>query len=199
MVGGIVGWLVGWMHWSKVTQLVSDWAKYTNYKYSPLSIDLRPFWRGVGFDKYISAFPVFCFQKPFPLPGVHQKRTREGQKGALGNLSTARRAAQIRKYFSAAFSQRGEQWESCWVDCNYCRKLLGEEWQGQRQAKIKKKAAKGTRTKTKPKTQKGCFINHSYSFLAPKWKIILPIMLIFLGFAFTCFTPYYCNGNQEEK
>ena len=167
------------MHWSKVTQLVSDWAKYTNYKYSPLSIDLRPFWRGVGFDKYISAFPVFCFQKPFPLPGVHQKRTREGQKGALGNLSTARRAAQIRKYFSAAFSQRGEQWESCWVDCNYCRKLLGEEWQGQRQAKIKKKAAKGTRTKTKPKTQKGCFINHSYSFLAPKWKIILPIMLIF--------------------
>ena len=105
-IGLLVGWLVGWMHWSKVTQLVSDRAKYTNYKYSPHSIDLRPFWRGVGFDKYISAFPVFCFQKPFPLPGVHQKRTREGKKGALGNLSTARHAAQIRKYFSAAFSQR---------------------------------------------------------------------------------------------
>ena len=153
MVGWIVGWLVGWMHWSKVTQLVSDWAKYTNYKYSPLSIDLRPFWRGVGFDKYISAFPVFCFQKPFPLPGVHQKRTREGQKGALGNLSTARRAAQIRKYFSAAFSQRGEQWDSCWVDCKSSRILSKITRGGVTRTKTSKDKEKSSeRDKDKNKT-----------------------------------------------
>ena len=149
MVGWIVGWLVGWMHWSKVTQLVSDWAKYTNYKYSPLSIDLRPFWRGVGFDKYISAFPVFCFQKPFPLPGVHQKRTREGQKGALGNLSTARRAAQIRKYFSAAFSQRGEQWDSCWVDCRILSKITRGGVTRTKTSKDKDKSSKRDKDKNK--------------------------------------------------
>ena len=53
-----------------------------------------------GFYKYISTFPVFCFQKPFPLPGVHQKRAGEGQKGALGNLSSTRHASQTFFYLN---------------------------------------------------------------------------------------------------
>ena len=105
--------------------------------------NLGTFLKRRGFDKYISTFPVFCFQKPFPLPGVHQKRARERerererQKGALGNLSSTRHASQTFLFkqkcnicLAPPDTPQINKRKQCFQDLGICLYLSLGSWEG---------------------------------------------------------------------